>query len=179
VRLDLDKQGLRLSASLPLADQGLIAMQARVGPGTAPITARPLEGQLTTEVRDVRFVSELTPELSSIQGRLEGTARLSGTLEQPAIKGRIALVDAAATLELTGLSLEDLAIELAGRGGGEIALKLQARSGGGTLSMAGTADLAAEPVRADLCLARSRCGAGREARGYQRRGPCAARENRA
>jgi translocation and assembly module TamB len=150
VRLDLDSQGMRLSASLPLAAQGLIAMQARVGPGTAPITARPLEGQLTTEVRDVRFVSELTPELSSIQGRLEGTARLSGTLGKPAITGRIALADAAATLDRPGLSLEDLAVELTGRGSGEIALKLQARSGGGTLSMAGTADLAAEPVRADL-----------------------------
>ena len=153
VRLDLDKQGMRLSASLPLAGQGLIAMQARVGPGTAPITARPLEGQLTTEVRDVRFVSELVPDLSSIQGRLEGTARLSGTLGQPAIKGRIALADAAATLDRPGLSLEDLAVELTGRGSGEIALKLQARSGGGTLSMTGTADLAADPVRADLKIA--------------------------
>ena len=153
VGVDLDQQGMRLSASLPLAGQGLIAMQARVGPGAAPLTERPLEGKLTTEVRDVSFVSQLVPELSRIQGRLEGTARLSGTLNQPAITGRLALVDAAATLDRPGLSLEDLAVELAGRGSGEIALKLQARSGGGTLSMAGTADLAAEPLRADLKIA--------------------------
>jgi translocation and assembly module TamB len=153
VRLDLDQQGMRLSASLPLAGQGLIALQAQVQPGTEPLTARPLQGQLTTEVRDVRFLSQLIPELSRIQGRLEGTARLSGTLERPAISGRIGLVDAAAALDRPGLSLEDVAIELSGRGSGEVALNLQARSGGGMLKVTGTADLAAEAVGAELKIA--------------------------
>ena len=151
--LDLDSEGLRFSAAFPLAGQGLIGLEANVGPGAESLMTRPLTGQLTTEVRDVRFASELIPELTRIEGRLAGSAQLAGTLGEPTVTGRIALEDATATLDRPGLTLEDLGIELVGRGSGEITLNAHARSGRGTLTMEGSADLAADPVRARFKVA--------------------------
>ena len=153
LRLDLDPEGLRFSAAFPLAGQGLISLNANVGPGAEALMTRPLTGQLTTEVRDVRFASELIPELTRIEGRLAGSAQLAGTLGEPTVTGRIALEDATATLDRAGLTLEDLGIELVGRGSGEIGLNAHARSARGTLDMEGTADLAADPVRANFKVA--------------------------
>ncbi|MGB5248004.1 MAG: translocation/assembly module TamB domain-containing protein [Gammaproteobacteria bacterium] len=154
VGLDMNPEGLRFDASFPLAGQGLIALEASVGAGQDPLMERPLRGRLVTEVRDVRFVSELVAELTRIEGRLEGKAQLAGTLGRPTINGRIALEDATATLDRPGLTLEDLRLELVGQDSGMVALKAQARSGSGTLNVEGTADLAAaadaETVRADF-----------------------------
>ncbi|MGB5623343.1 MAG: translocation/assembly module TamB domain-containing protein, partial [Gammaproteobacteria bacterium] len=150
--LDLSPQGLELSASLPLAEQGGLKAQATVGAGSLPLTERPLSGTLTTDVPDIRILNRLIPELSRIEGHISGSVSVSGTLRQPALTGQIALREATARLDRPGLTLEDLVIELAGQGSGSVLMRLQARSGEGILNVTGTADLLAKPVQLEIKL---------------------------
>lgn len=150
LHLDLDGDGLRLSAALPLADTGGLVAEAAVGAGASPLFDRPLSGKLSADVRDIRVLSGLVPEVNQVEGRVEGSVLLAGTLRQPTLTGTLALREGMARLHRPGLTLRDLDIELAGQGSGTALIRMRARSGDGALEVSGTADLLADPVRVEL-----------------------------
>ena len=152
LHLDFNRDGLRLSAALPLADQGGLIAEAAVGAGALPLLERPLTGRMTAELRDIRVLNRLVPELDHIEGRVDGSVLLAGTLQQPALTGALALREGTAKLDRPGLTLRDLNIELAGQGSGTALIHMRARSGEGALEVKGTAELLADPMRFELMI---------------------------
>lgn len=150
LRVDMGTQGLELSIDLPFVDQGGFRMNAQIPPGEAPLTARPVSGQIRVDVRDIGFLAKLTPDVEHIGGQLRGRMRISGTLARPALLGRLALLDGSARLTGPGLNITQLSAQLVGEPDGGLSYSVHAKSGGGTLRLAGTADLTGKTPRAEM-----------------------------
>ncbi|HET8701572.1 MAG TPA: translocation/assembly module TamB domain-containing protein, partial [Nitrococcus sp.] len=141
VRADLGNQGLVLNIDLPFVDQGGLQMNAEIPADTAPLNERPLNGQISVQLRDIGFLTQLVPDSRHIGGRLQGRMQISGTLARPALLGRIALLNGSAQLMGPGLNITQLNAEVVGQRTGGLSYSVQAKSGGGTLHLVGTADL--------------------------------------
>jgi len=149
--LDLDAARARLELRLPLqADAGSLGGNATLTAGRRGWADAALAGDFQARLPDIAFAGELLPDVSELHGRLDGEIRLAGTAAAPRLQGRLLLDDGSALLDAPGLQLEEVRVELAGRPDGSIGLLAQARSGDGVLKASGSADLAAEPVTAQL-----------------------------
>lgn len=150
IHADLGNQGLRLDAALPFVKQGGLNLHAEIPQGSAALTERPLSGQIRVEMRDIGFLAELVPNIKQIGGQLQGQMRISGTLARPALIGRLALRNGSAQLVGTGLQITDLTAEVVGQQGGGMQYSASAKSGGGTMHLAGTADLTGKVPTAEM-----------------------------
>ena len=150
VRADFGDQGLLLRVDLPFVDQGGLQMHAEIPGGEAPLLTRPLNGEVHAQIRDIGFLSKLAPDIERITGRLQGRMQISGTLAKPALLGRLALTNGSARLLAPGLDITGLNVEVIGERDGGLSYHLDAKSGGGTLRLAGTADLTGEAPRAEM-----------------------------
>lgn len=150
VRADLGDQGLKLQVDLPFVDQGGIQVNAQIPAGDAPLTARPLNGQIHAQIRDIGFLAKLAPDIERIAGRLQGQMQISGSLARPVLLGRLALLNGSARLLTPGLDITELSLAIVGQRDGGLNYNLDAKSGGGTLRLAGTADLTGAEPRAEI-----------------------------
>lgn len=133
--ITLRRQQAALRVDLPLAGgQGGVHVQAGL---SAPVDGdwlrAALDGELTLHWPDIGLARHWIPEVAELQGQVDGRLQLDGTPASPRIQGRLALTQASAKLKTPGLTLEEIAIELAGQPSGDIRIEAQARSGGGTL----------------------------------------------
>ncbi|MDN5871445.1 MAG: translocation/assembly module TamB domain-containing protein, partial [Nitrococcus sp.] len=144
LQADLGTQGLDLSLSVPLVDQGGLHANAAIPAGAAPLTTRPLSAQVRVEIRDIGFLAKLMPDIQQMGGRLQGRMQISGTVARPVLLGRLALLDGSARLPGPNLHLTDLNVEIVGQRSGGLRYSVHAKSGGGTLRITGRADLAGE-----------------------------------
>jgi len=151
--LDVDAEDARLDLNLPLqADAGNFTGHIRLSPHGRDWLHGRLAGEVQARIPDISFAGELLPEVSDLQGRLDGEIKLAGTPASPRLQGHLLLADARALLDTPGLQLEDVRIELAGRPDGGIRLDAQARSGDGLLQATGSANPDAEPTSAKLSI---------------------------
>ncbi|MCO6440906.1 MAG: translocation/assembly module TamB domain-containing protein [Nitrococcus mobilis] len=150
IHADLGDRGLELGVDLPLVDQGGLQMNAQIPAGDKPLTARPLNGAVYAQIRDIGFLAKLAPDIERIAGRLHGQMQISGTLAQPVLLGRLALLDGSARLLTPGLDITDLSLEIIGQRDGGLNYSVDAKSGGGTLRLAGNADLTGVAPRAEM-----------------------------
>ncbi|MBA2408822.1 MAG: translocation/assembly module TamB domain-containing protein [Gammaproteobacteria bacterium] len=137
IDFDMSERGLALSVALRLAEQGNIEIMAAVPNGEEPLPRRPLEGRIRTNLPDLSFISQLTPDTGRFEGRVTGDMRLAGSLRAPELYGRSVLTDGQAVLHQPGLNLQDIRIALAGQGKDGVDLNAAVRSGGGLLNVNG------------------------------------------
>jgi translocation and assembly module TamB len=129
--------------SLPFEGHGRLELQARVGAGGgAPFAERSLDGSLGVEIDELEFVSTLVGALQDTHGSLGGDVRLSGTIGEPRVTGKVALDDGRATVRAANVVIEDLGLVVASDGGNEITIEADARSGGGSVQARGRLALA-------------------------------------
>ncbi len=144
VDFEIGAGGLRLDVALRLAEQGGIEMMANVPQGDPPLSRRPLDGRIAADIPDLSFISKLAPNLGRFAGHLRGDVRLAGTLQAPALFGRMALLNGFAAVDQAGLRVKGIRVELIGEGRGGIRLDAVARSGGGMLNVQGQFQLVGE-----------------------------------
>ncbi|MGH8456800.1 MAG: translocation/assembly module TamB domain-containing protein, partial [Stenotrophobium sp.] len=148
--LKLDDLGGHLHALLNLrVAQGTLDADISAAPG-ADFDARALSGSVQLNVPDLAFVGPLTTALANTGGNITGAFKLGGSIGLPRLSGQLALSGGRAKLPLPGISLEDVQLRLSGDGSGPLALDGSMKSGGGSLSLSGTVDPSASPLRADL-----------------------------
>jgi translocation and assembly module TamB len=129
--------------SLPFEEHGRLELRAGVGAGAgAPFAERSLDGSLGVEIDELAFVSNLVGSLQDTRGTLGGDVRLSGTIGEPRVTGKLALDDGAATVRAANVVLEDLGVLIASDGSNEITVEADARSGGGSVQARGSLALA-------------------------------------
>lgn len=131
-----------LRLRLPLAgDAGRgLDLTARLT-GSGPIVQRGLDGQLTVGIQDLEFLELLADQLTDITGRLTADAALAGTVSAPRVDGRLALEDAAASVDAAGIDLREVSVQVSGNDRTSVRVTASARSGEGTVRAEATARL--------------------------------------
>ncbi|MDH2432650.1 translocation/assembly module TamB domain-containing protein [Pokkaliibacter sp. MBI-7] len=99
-----------------------------------------LSGNLSTQMQDLRIVSVFVPDLQDVSGRLQGNLNLGGTLQQPAIRGKLGLYDAGAAVPVAGLQLKNMQLELADAPDNPEMMTINGKvdSGKGTITIGGS-----------------------------------------
>jgi len=145
-----DQRSTRLAAALSLDNDAKLSVNATLSGSDADFLSRTLKGHTSIEIPDVAFLGELTPHISDIQGALDGQVRLSGSLREPVLDGRLQTTDTRLTLDQPGITLQGVDLKLKGRPNGDITLDLAAQSGEGQLTVKGESNLTASPSSARL-----------------------------
>ena len=146
-RLNLhgDGQKTQLDCSLQLDNTAKLLLEATVSGPDEDFLGRPLRGHASIEIPDIAFLDAFIPQISDVRGSLQGSMRISGSLQAPVLQGRISSSDTQLTLDQPGITLEEVQMTLEGRPDGNLALDLAARSGDGQLTIKGDSQLQAKP----------------------------------
>lgn len=114
----------------------------------------PLAGSLTAEVPDIgalRAVLSRYVLTGEVGGALAVNADLSGTVNAPVFAGSAHLTGGTASIAVTGTTVTDVDLSVAGRAGEPLAVTGSARSGPGSIDIDGRLDWSAERgIFADL-----------------------------
>ncbi len=138
--------------NLPLQN-GLVKFDGELAAGGGDYATRPLTGQLDVSLKDLGFLRIASEEITKIGGRVEGRMNWSGTLAQPRPSGQIELLDGTLDLATPGLELTELQARVGTQSNdGVLKISASAKSGGGTLTVDGSANLAAEPRRVEVAI---------------------------
>jgi len=146
-RLNLhgDEQKTQLDGSLRLDNNAELLLEATVSGTDQDFLKRTLSAHTHIEIPDIAFLDAFIPQISDARGSLQGSMRLSGSLQAPVLQGRISSSDTQLTLDQPGITLEEVQMTLEGRPDGNLALDLAARSGDGQLTIKGDSQLHAKP----------------------------------
>ncbi len=136
VELRLAPDVIALDGHLPLAGEGAIRLDGRIGRDKP----RSLDGRLQARIEDLGLLV-MVPAIGHVEGRLLADVELGGTLEQPSAAGSMRLEDGRLGLLPLGIELTDMQADLA-TGDDALEVVLAARSGEGEL----TADIRLERV---------------------------------
>src|SRR5699024_4086305 len=142
ITASLDATGMHAQGAIDLKQRGHLKLALDIPDADRPFSERPLHGQVSADIDDIGFAADLVPQVGRLSGSVHGQLKLSGSIAEPRILGRLKLADGAATLNGPGLDVTDIQAELAGRDKGGIYIAASARSGGGTLSVNGNVDVA-------------------------------------
>ncbi len=146
-RLDIKAggDGINTELALPLEGIGGVDGQValpgfRLGGGAG--TAQRISGRLQLRLEDLTRLSVLAPQLTAIQGRIDGDLRIGGQLPSPRLDGRIAARGLGARVPLIGLVVSALDLDL-NAAGETLTLAGEGDVGGGRLRLDGGGRLAA------------------------------------
>ncbi|MEQ8515465.1 MAG: translocation/assembly module TamB domain-containing protein, partial [Chromatocurvus sp.] len=142
--------GLLADVSMPFTNGGVIDVAAQVGPGSDPVTERPLTGKVALALNDIGFLTLLSPEIEQAAGALDGDLNLSGTLLRPVPEGELSLAGGLLELAAPGLMISDIGVRVSSSDGAELDFEGQATSGKGTLRLGGSAQLDGAQTVADI-----------------------------
>lgn len=112
--------------------------------GTARVRAnvdaqQRLAGEVQVSMADLGWIAALMPEVSATGGRLEGDARLGGTLNAPQlVRAVLSLQEGRADIAPLGIQVDAVTLDLSTVDPNRIDVTAAARSGNGQLSLAGT-----------------------------------------
>ena len=133
--LSADKDLLTMNLGLDLAPQGRLeahVQAGREGPDS------PLAGSIRGSLSGLDFLTLLFPGLLDVTGELVLDLELGGTVATPSYTGQISLVDGTAEVVATGITLEDVGVNIHGDAG-TVNVSGRARSGEGNVMLRGSA----------------------------------------
>lgn len=133
---------LEIGAMLPLSEdfgRGLDLQLALRGDGQ--LMQRAAEGTLDIELRELDFLALLLPELTDVTGSIDGRLELSGALGEPRFGGGLQLRDGAASIDLAGIDLRELTLDLQAKADGGLDVSARATSDGGPIMLEGSTRL--------------------------------------
>ena len=142
IRAKETRQALEIAALLPLAEdlgRGLDLKLALSGDGQ--LTQRAADGTLDIELRELDFLALLLPELTDVTGNIDGRLTLSGALGEPRFGGGLQLRDGAASIDLAGIDLRELTLDLQAKDDGGLDVTARATSDGGPITLDGSTRL--------------------------------------
>jgi translocation and assembly module TamB len=139
--LHMEHGGIGTQIDIPLSPKDRITFKGNIAPGNATLMKRALKGEIHTNIKNLDFIADLSPEVQNLSGRLAGEMFLAGNLEAPEIHGELALLEGAAELDRPGLDLKDIQVKLSGKGTNHVHLDAHAASGEGELNIIGNSDL--------------------------------------
>ena len=145
LRLDarLTDDVLEASAGITLEQLGQANGSVRIGAAREG-AARSLSGRMDATIDDLALAAAFAPRVADTRGRVSLAADLRGTLDKPAVEGRVDLTQAGLRVPEIGIELTDIELLARNRGENLIVFDGSARSGDGTLALDGELALAPE-----------------------------------
>jgi translocation and assembly module TamB len=131
--------GIDATFQLPIDEAGRI--EAEVGlPGfrLGAVDAQPLTGRLRIDLTGLDKFASLAPDVSGVQGRVDGDIALSGNLTKPVVRGSLAARDLALQVPTIGLQIADLNITAQSESASQMRLSGGALVGGGRFELDGS-----------------------------------------
>ena len=142
IRAKETRESLNIAALLPLAEdlgRGLDLQLALTGDGQ--LTQRAADGSLDIQLRELDFLALLLPELTDVTGNIDGKLTLTGALGEPRFGGGLQLRDGAASIDLAGIDLRELTLDLQAKDDGGLDVNARATSDGGPITVQGSTRL--------------------------------------
>ncbi|MEA2078700.1 MAG: translocation/assembly module TamB domain-containing protein, partial [Pseudomonadota bacterium] len=145
LRLHGGEDSTRLDGSILLDNDTKLSVDASISATDQDLLSGALRGHASIEIPDIAFLDRFTPHINDAQGSLQGSMRISGSLQAPVLDGKISTTDTRLVLNEPGITLEKLEMSLQGQADGDIALNLSAQSGDGKLTIKGESKLHSRP----------------------------------
>lgn len=142
IRAKESSEALEIAATLPLAEdlgRGLDLQLALRGDGQ--LMQRDADGTLDIELRELDFLALLLPELTDVTGNLDGKLTVAGSLGEPRFGGGLQLREGAASIDLAGIDLRELTLDLQAKDNGGLEVTARATSDGGPINVDGSTRL--------------------------------------
>jgi translocation and assembly module TamB len=142
-KLIINQKGLDANLKFGLLKRSSINGNFKL-PGFSQLPLKPkqiMTGKIKATFDDLSILPTFVPAIEKSQGKVNMDVTLNGRLDNPKVKGLIAVKNAAISLPVAGLELKKMNATL--RGSGNDSLKMQARvnSGKGQLKLNGKAKL--------------------------------------
>lgn len=149
-RADESGRGTEIQLRLPL-ESGEITLDALLA-GRGELMQRAVSGRLRVALPKLDFLRALSPEVQSIEGRLDGDGTLAGTLAQLQPQGALVLSGGRLRLATPGIELRELQARIDADGATPLRVSARARADEGELYIGGEVDPWNAPLRLDLKL---------------------------
>ncbi len=158
--LNIGQKGEQLVGNLQidLAGKDRVAGEMRVGmPGGGGWSASRIDGHLSLQMARWDIVEVFVPQVSGVDGTLQGRLTLAGTVGEPQISGEARLRANQVELPQAGTVLKDVDLRVADAGRGALQLQGSAHSGGGVVRIQGDFKMpSADPWRTQLHISGDR-----------------------
>ena len=142
IRAKETAKALEIAALLPLAEDLGRGLDLRLAlSGNGQLAQRAADGTLDIELRELDFLALLLPELTDVTGNIDGRLTLGGSLGEPRFGGGLQLRDGAASIDLAGIDLRELTLDLQAKDDGGLDLSARATSDGGPVTLDGSTRL--------------------------------------
>lgn len=129
--------GWLLNTSLDFYQPDLAAtgmeMQGNVRGQLSIATDERLDGQLNLSLADLGWLAAFLPAIENIQGQVEGTANIQGSLNAPLIRGNLNLLEAGFEVPVLGLEIHNIDITASSDNSQNVTINGSANSGNGNL----------------------------------------------
>lgn len=125
-------------ADVEQPDNSQQAMRGRVTTDLSMDSEQTLAGNLQLAFDDLGWVEALTPQVSAINGGLQGRIDVSGNLEQPVLATDIELSDVNLNVPAAGLAIADLNAAIRSQDSRHFSIDLGLQSGEGQLQINGS-----------------------------------------
>ena len=136
---------------LPLQD-GMVSFDGQLAANGNDFSSRPLTGQLDVSLHNLDFLRIASEEIREFRGRVDGRMNWSGTLAKPQPVGEVKLSEGHVKLATPGIEINDLRARVGTGPDSKLVIDASATSGGGTMTLNGEVDLAAEKTRVQLAV---------------------------
>jgi len=136
IRVSAEEDLVAVNVGLDLEPQGRLEAQVQAG-REGPDS--PLSGSIRGSLSGLDFLTLMFPGLLDVTGELVMDLELGGTVAAPSYTGQISLVDGTAEVVATGVTLEDMGVDIHG-GGRTVNVSGRARSGEGHVTLSGSAN---------------------------------------
>ncbi len=158
--LKIGQKGQQLVGELQidLAGKDRVAGEVRVAmPSGGTWTASRVDGHLNLQMARWDIVEVFVPQVSGVDGNLQGSLTLAGTVGEPQISGEARLRASQVELPQAGTVLKDVDLRIADAGRGTLQLQGSAHSGGGVVRIQGDFKMpSADPWRTQLHISGDR-----------------------
>jgi translocation and assembly module TamB len=135
-RLDASLKNGNLDATLGLALGNAGKLDGRVRMDDVTGGGR-IDGALSGVFQDLGFLAALTPAVESVTGRVDIDTRFSGTLDAPALSGRVAFDGVGADAVALATRFSDFRGAITADGGDRLAVDISGQAGEGPVSLTG------------------------------------------
>ncbi len=148
--IEMQDNELRMEITLPIQEGDMVKGYARVAAGSEPWLQRPIDAEVTTEVKDVAFIGELIPQVERFGGQLQGTMRIDGILQEPRYDGQISWSKGRVELPGPGVILGDIDARLSGNPFAGMNVTARGQSDGGVVKVDGNVDFSKGALALDM-----------------------------
>lgn len=139
----LDEAALNVTAGLKMTPGGTLQARAHL-PAPAlfasPMSS-PIDARVEVKLQQLDALSTLLPGVADVKGRIDLTVALSGTLQDPQLKGRLDLAEASLKVPAAGLEINELKLGVQAKSVTNVVLTGSARSGDGAVTLSGNGGL--------------------------------------